>query len=84
MGFFDKALGALAGIGGGSEAGSSISGDDAETATCPFCGSDKDADDISVDFGCEDCPEPYSGPKYCCGGIYEQGETVCASCGDPL
>lgn len=25
-----------------------------------------------------------TGPTYCCGAIYEDGETVCASCGEAL
>lgn len=25
-----------------------------------------------------------SGPRYCCGSIYEDGEDTCRSCGDPL
>lgn len=73
MGLFDKVLGAVAGLGGGSA-------DD--TATCPFCGWVGDSDEISVDFGCTNCADGF--PTYCCGGIYEQGEDTCASCGEPL
>lgn len=40
---------------------------------CPTCGSD---DITSLD--------DYSGPKYCCGIIYEEGEDTCFSCGEPL
>ncbi|QII03873.1 hypothetical protein BH92_27870 (plasmid) [Rhodococcoides fascians A21d2] len=32
----------------------------------------------------EICYESSGGPTYCCGAIYEDGEIVCASCGDPL
>lgn len=32
---------------------------------------------------CERCDDD-SSTSYCCGQIYEEGELVCASCGDPL
>jgi hypothetical protein len=39
---------------------------------------------IHQELGCEWGADDDSGPKYCCGAIYEDGETVCASCGEPL
>lgn len=33
---------------------------------------------------CYDCIEDSQSTKYCCGMIYEEGETECASCGEPL
>ena len=84
MGFFEKVLGVVAGHGGGGVS-SGFDGDvGEETATCPFCGWEGDSDEISADFGCPECDEGFSGPRYCCGGIYEQGEDTCASCGEPL
>lgn len=62
--------------------------DDAEgattTVTCESCGWDVDEDEIE-DGECPECRESeYSGPKYCCGMIYENGEDTCLSCGEPL
>lgn len=44
-----------------------------------------------IDFNGEDWHEMCfevgggsSSKQYCCGSIYEEGEVVCASCGDPL
>jgi len=41
-----------------------------------------------MEFNGEDwhasCFEVSGGSKYCCGDIYEDGETVCSSCGEPL
>lgn len=39
-----------------------------------------------LEFGqCIDCAsDEYSGPKYCCGAIYEDGEDTCRSCGESL
>ena len=82
MGFFEKVLGAVAGHGGGGVS-SEVEGNVAEDiATCPFCGWEGDSDEISVDYGCTECADGF--PRYCCGGIYEQGEDTCASCGEPL
>lgn len=33
---------------------------------------------------CYDCIDDSQFPKYCCGMIYEEGESSCASCGEPL
>jgi RNA polymerase subunit RPABC4/transcription elongation factor Spt4 len=41
---------------------------------CRTCGSQ---DITSLDDNSDDT-------KYCCGMIYEDGEAICASCGDPL
>jgi len=41
-----------------------------------------------IDFNGEDwheaCFEVSGGPTYCCGQIYEEGESTCMSCGEPL
>jgi hypothetical protein len=44
------------------------------------------ADENDMENGqCEECyNSEYSGPKYCCGAIYEEGEDTCRSCGEPL
>ncbi|MEU2315092.1 hypothetical protein [Streptomyces albidoflavus] len=37
------------------------------------------------DDGCEwDDDETSTGPTYCCGMIYEEGESICHSCGEPV
>lgn len=72
-------------MGGGSR-GSGEHSDAADVGTldeCPFCGADlEDENDFSPDFGCNECASGMT--TYCCGGIYEEGESVCASCGEPL
>ena len=78
-------LGRLVGLGGGSndDGGRGDAGDGGGLEECPFCGADLDEDnDFSPDFGCNECASGFA--TYCCGGIYENGETVCASCGEPL
>ncbi len=52
---------------------------------CGVCGvTVDDASELEDDM-CSDCAdEEYTGPKYCCGQIYEEGEWVCASCGEDL
>jgi len=40
---------------------------------------------IHQELGCEWGDDSNDGSaKYCCGAIYEDGETRCASCGEPL
>lgn len=66
---------------------------------CGFCGATENDKEIhQVDFttsdrgwigwACDSCIDEHDigggYPSYCCGIIYEEGETVCASCGDPL
>ncbi len=74
---------------GRSFGGSAVSNDgdvsDAETAlTCDSCGREVDENDIE-EGQCAECyNSEYTGPKYCCGGIYENGEDTCWSCGEPL
>jgi hypothetical protein len=56
------------------------------TFTCESCGDEIDSS--TVDNIWDLCNDSYengdSGTKYCCGMIYQEGESVCASCGDPL
>lgn len=78
----------------GSDASSSDS--EASTYTCQACGAlVEDEPGLEVQWCglngepfCESCYDEYAssygGTKYCCGNIYEEGESVCASCGDPL
>lgn len=33
---------------------------------------------------CNSCSANSTSPRYCCGGIYEEGEDTCPSCGEPL
>lgn len=82
MGFFDNLLRVVGGHGGGHSNDFDLR--DGEISECPFCGWEGDSMEITADFGCPECPDDYTGPKYCCGGIYEQGEDTCASCGEPL
>lgn len=49
---------------------------------CPSCGDEVDEDSID-DGKCESCRDGVSDTWYCCGQIYEEGETVCRSCGEP-
>ncbi len=66
-------------------------GKDVAVVTCDGCEepiTDDDGSHIDVDGvdWHESCYEAYgeSTTSYCCGSIYEEGEAVCASCGDPL
>lgn len=54
---------------------------DVSDDTCEDCGAELAAED---DTWCQDCLDDYSGPKYCCGAIYEDGEDACRSCGEPI
>lgn len=55
-----------------------------EQLTCDSCG--QDVDEYEMEEGqCLDCrSSEYTGAKYCCGAIYEDGEDTCMSCGEPL
>lgn len=60
-------------------------------STCPGCEEEiTDGDPRGqIDFNGQDYHELCfeiggSAALYCCGSIYEEGEAVCASCGDPL
>ena len=78
MSFLGKLFGGLA-VGRGDVARSAAS-----TLTCDSCGAEVDEDEIEGGE-CEDCyNSEYSGPRYCCGAIYEDGEDTCMSCGEPL
>jgi hypothetical protein len=69
--------------------GSGVSDDEDASATgttmiCDCCGSEVDENEVE-NGQCEECNNSeYSGTKYCCGAIYEEGEDTCASCGEPL
>lgn len=87
MGMFGKLFG------GSEERGGDSSVPDAtETApvqavgllACDTCMNEVPEEEL--EFGqCNDCASAdYSGPKYCCGAIYEDGEDTCRSCGEPL
>ena len=55
-----------------------------DTATCAGCGESFDAADLDQEGLCEPCFEVSGGPSYCCGMMYEDGESTCVSCGEPL
>lgn len=58
--------------------------DEETTLTCDSCGDEVDENDMQ-EGQCEDCyNSDDSGPRYCCGAIYEEGEDTCMSCGEPL
>lgn len=39
---------------------------------------------IHEELGCEWGDDGVAGTKYCCGMIYEDGQSACVSCGEPL
>ncbi len=51
-------------------------------------GCDEVIEDGHMDFNGEDwheeCFEVSDAPTYCCGQMYEEGESNCMSCGEPL
>jgi len=51
-------------------------------------GCEEEIEDDHIEFNGEDwhevCFGLSGGPTYCCGQIYEDGETICRSCGDPV
>lgn len=58
--------------------------DSEATLTCDSCGCDVEEEDMELGE-CQDCfNSEYTGPKYCCGMIYEEGEVTCTSCGEWL
>lgn len=75
MNFLSKVFGSGGGDGG-----------DADTFICDSCGDVVDSATVDNIWDlCNDCYENGdSATKYCCGMIYEEGETTCMSCGDPL
>ncbi|MCB2413066.1 hypothetical protein LGT39_09450 [Demequina sp. TTPB684] len=79
MGFLTKLLSGSSDRGDGSTTG------DGEAQTCMVCYAELDEDSDDMEEGmCAACAETEPGAKYCCGAIYEEGETSCQSCGDPL
>lgn len=63
-------------------------GADEDMLVCEGCGDQIDSDTTRIDFNGEDwheaCFEVRSGPRYCCGAMYTDGEDTCLSCGEPL
>jgi hypothetical protein len=56
-----------------------------DTFTCDSCGEEADRSSVDNIWDlCNDCYNAGGGTNYCCGMIYEDGETTCRSCGDPL
>ncbi|MGO4956760.1 hypothetical protein ACTQ49_05725 [Luteococcus sp. Sow4_B9] len=79
MGLFGRLL--------GNHTGADVTEGDDAPVLCAACGDVNDNEDVS-DL-CKFCfaehdGESGIGTSYCCGQIYEEGETVCASCGEPL
>jgi hypothetical protein len=58
------------------------------TYVCPSCDIDFGYPQglaIHQELGCEGGDDGSDGgPQYCCGMIYEDGESTCLSCGEPL
>ena len=75
MSFLNKVFGS-----GGGDSG------DADTFICDSCGDEVESATVDNIWDlCNDCYENGdSATTYCCGMIYEEGETICMSCGDPL
>ncbi len=67
---------------GGANAGNALT----VALVCTSCGEavEDEADWDDESGMCMACFEGSDGPTYCCGMIYEDGETVCRSCGEPL
>ena len=84
MGILSGLFGLSRGNGTGSADADDAVGDVETALTCVTCGNE--VDEVELETGeCDDCyGVEYFGPKYCCGGIYQQGEDTCASCGEPL
>jgi hypothetical protein len=77
MGLFNRLFG------GSGDAGDGDAGTDT-TLRCACCGCEVDDDEMQ-EGQCPECyNSEYTGPKYCCGMIYEEGEDTCASCGESL
>lgn len=77
MGIFSSLFGHGESNGGSSEATFEV-----QTLVCDSCGRDVPEDEMDGDY-CHDCLDEV-GTAYCCGMIYEDGETTCRSCGEPL
>lgn len=71
-------MGFLSGLfGGGATSGGG------DTVTCTSCNEEVDADEVDEDGECESCAQ-WDGTTYCCGVMYQEGESTCMSCGEPL
>ena len=70
---------------GGSDDSADADTSGVDTAlTCDCCGCEVDDGDMQ-EGQCPECyNSEYTGPKYCCGMMYDEGEDTCASCGEPL
>jgi hypothetical protein len=79
----EKDMGIFKGFFGG-KSGAEDEGSATTTVTCVSCGTEVDYDEIE-EGECEDCyNSPFTGTRYCCGAIYEEGEDTCMSCGEPI
>lgn len=57
------------------------------TYVCPSCDVDLGYPQglaIHKELGCEWGDDDAGGTSCCCGMLYEDGETACMSCGEPL
>lgn len=57
------------------------------TYVCPSCDIDFGYPQglaVHLEIGCEWGDDRDDIAKYCCGAIYEDGETACRSCGEAL
>lgn len=77
-------MGLLNKLFGGSEAPVSIDDASPTELRCDCCGAVIEDENAMEEGQCEECYADSSGPTYCCGQIYEEGEETCRSCGDPL
>ena len=76
MGFLGNLLGSIARSQGGEDSGKFF---------CETCGQEVDDEDDLEDGECDECAaSEYTGPKYCCGIMYDDGEDTCMSCGESL
>lgn len=76
-------MGFLSKWSGGSPVSDAETAGGAATLTCDSCGCEVDESDME-EGQCEECYSDYSGPKFCCGAIYEDDEDTCRSCGELL
>ena len=67
----------------GEDVSNSTTIDEEELFECEVCRNEV-PDSEYYEGLCYDCIDDSQFAKHCCGNIYEEGEVVCASCGDPL
>ena len=67
---------------GGASSSEDVEQSTPEVIVCDICNCEVDEDELE-EGQCADCYDSeYTGPRYCCGMIYEEGEELCASCGE--